>query len=82
MIKRNTTTLIVGLQILILMGQWFGSGSPQPALAQIADSGAQRAQIIEELKDTNGKLDQLIQLLGSGKVQVTLTDSDDKKAGH
>ena len=80
--KRNTFTLLVGLQLLILMGQWFGSGAPQPAMAQIADSGAQRAQMIEQLKDIDGKLDQLVQLLGSGKVQVSLTDSDDKKAGH
>ena len=80
--KRNTITLIVGLQLLILMGQWFGNNSPQPAMAQIADSGAQRLQIIEQLKDINGKLDQLLQLLGDGKLQVTLSDSDDKKAGH
>ena len=80
--KRNTITLIVGLQLLILMGQWFGSNSPQPAMAQIADSGAQRAQMIEQLKDIDGKLDQLVQLLGSGKVQVSLSDSDDKKAAH
>jgi hypothetical protein len=80
--KKNTVTLIVALQILILMGQWLGSGSPQPAMAQIADSGAQRAQMIEQLKDINGKLDQLVQVLSTGKVQVTLSDSDDKKAAR
>jgi hypothetical protein len=80
--KRNTTTLLVGLQILILMGQWFGSASPTPALAQIADSGAQRAQMIEQLKDINGKLDQIVKVLGDGKLQATPSDSDDKKAGN
>ena len=80
--KRNTITLIVGLQLLILMGQWFGNNSPQPAMAQIADSGAQRAQIIEQLKDINGKLDQMLRVLGDGKLQVSPSDSDDKKAGH
>jgi hypothetical protein len=80
--KRNPMALLVGLQVLILMGQWFGNNSQQPAMAQIADSGAQRAQIIEQLKDINGKLDQLLQVLGDGKLQVSLSDSDDKKASH
>jgi hypothetical protein len=65
--KRNPLTLIIGLQMLILMGQWFGSGSPTPALAQVADSGAQRAQMIEQLKDINGKLDQIVKVLTDGK---------------
>jgi len=80
--KKNTATLLVGLQILILMGQWFGGGSPTPAMAQIADSGAQRSQMIEQLKDINDKLDQLIKVLGDGKLQVRLRDSDEKKADH
>jgi hypothetical protein len=80
--KRNTTALIVAMQVLILMGQWFGNNSPQRAMAQIADSGAQRAQMIEQLKDINTKLDQLIQLLSTGKLQVPAGDSDDKKADH
>ncbi len=65
--KRNMTTLIVGMQLLILMGQWFGNNSPAPALAQIADAGAQRAQMIEQLKDINGKLDQIVKVLTEGK---------------
>jgi hypothetical protein len=80
--KKNTATLLVALQILILMGQWFGGGSPTPAMAQVADSGAQRLQMIEQLKDINAKLDQLVTLLGNGKLQVTLSDSDEKKAGR
>ncbi len=67
--KRNTISLIVGLQLLILMGQWFGNNSPTPAMAQIADSGAQRAQIIEQLKNVNDKLDQIIKLMPTGKPQ-------------
>ncbi len=80
--KRNIITLIVGLELLILMGQWFGNNSPQPAMAQIADSGAQRAQIIEQLKDINGKLDQMLQVLSNGKLQASPSDSDEKKAGQ
>jgi hypothetical protein len=67
--KRNPLTLIVALQLLILMGQWFGNNTPTPAMAQIADSGAQRAQIIEQLKSVNEKLDQIIKLLPPGKPQ-------------
>jgi hypothetical protein len=77
--KRNTTALLVGLQVLILMGQWFGGGSPTPAMAQIADSGAQRAQIIDQLKDINDKLDVLIKVLGDGKLPTTPGDSDGRK---
>jgi hypothetical protein len=80
--KRNTTTFLVGLQILILMGQWFGNGAPTPALAQIADSGAQRSQMIQQLKDINDKLDLLVKVLGDGKLQVSLRDSDEKKVGN
>jgi hypothetical protein len=80
--KRNTTTLLVALQVLILMGQWFGNNSPTPALAQIADSGAQRAQIIAQLKDIDGKMDQLLKVLSDGKLQMVPSDSDDKRAGH
>jgi len=80
--KRNTATLIVGLQILMIMGQWFGSNSPTPALAQIADSGAQRAQMIQQLKDINDKMDQLVKVLRDGKLQVHLSDSDEKSGTH
>ena len=65
--KRNTATLLVALQILILMGQWFGNNSPSPARAQIPDAGAQRAQMIEQLKSINDKLDQIIKLFPSPK---------------
>jgi hypothetical protein len=65
--KRNVTSLILGLQVLILMGQWLGNSGPTPAMAQVADAGAQRAQIIEQLKDINGKLDQLLTVIGNLK---------------
>jgi hypothetical protein len=73
--KRNTVTVLIGLQIVILMGQWFGGGSPTPAMAQIADSGAQRSQMIEQLKEINGKLDEIVKVLNNGKPPAAPSDS-------
>ncbi len=73
----NLLVIILVLQVLILCGQWFG-GPPQ-AQAQIPDAGAQRNEIIENLKDMNGKLDKLIDVLQSGSVQVKIAAPDDKK---
>ena len=52
-----TFTVLLALQVVVLIGQWsgIGSNSPNAAMAQIADSGAQRAQIIEQLKLVNAK---------------------------
>ena len=75
-----TFTLLVALQVLILISQWTGIGSPQKAsMAQIPDSGAQRAEIIEQLKLINANLDKIGAYLSGGKLQVHLADSDEKK---
>jgi cell division protein FtsB len=69
---------VVTLQLLILAGQW--ANKPvfiAEAHAQIPDAGAQRNQIIEQLKETNQKLDRLISLLESGEVQVRVANSDE-----
>ncbi len=74
----NTTRLlvvIVVLQGLILLGQWTGQGPVTPAHAQIPDAGAQRREIVSELRTMNGKMDKLIGLLESGKVQVALPEA-------
>jgi hypothetical protein len=65
--KRNALGIILTLQLLILIGQWFGVPGPSTAMAQIPDSGAQRAQMIEQLKAINGKLDQIITLMSATK---------------
>ena len=70
---------VLVLQGLLLMGQWTGQGPVTPAHAQIPDAGAQRNHMVEELKGINAKLDKLAQILESGKVQVRLGSSDDKK---
>jgi hypothetical protein len=77
-----TLTLLVALQLVIVIGQWTGVGSvltPQAAMAQIPDSGAQRAEIINELKLINANLDKIGTCLSDGKLQVHLADSDEKK---
>jgi hypothetical protein len=70
-------TVVVVLQGLILLGQWLGAPSLlSPAQAQVPDSGAQRVQIIEELKALNGKTERLISLLESGKLQVRVAGEE------
>ena len=70
---------VLVLQGLLLMGQWTGQGPVTPAHAQIPDAGNQRQAMIEELKTLNQKLDKLVQTLESGKVQVRVGPSDEKK---
>jgi hypothetical protein len=69
-------TVILVLQGLILMDQWLGR-SVSIARGQIPDQGAQLNQIIDEMKQSNEKLDHLTGLLESGKLQVELVKPDD-----
>jgi hypothetical protein len=76
-------TVIVVLQGLILAGQWLGAPSVvSPAQAQIPDAGGQRMEIISHLKSMNDKMDRLIGILESGKLEVHVTPADDNKAGR
>jgi hypothetical protein len=70
--------VIIVLQALTLLGQWTGSPRIAPASAQIPDTGGQRLQMIDELKATNQKLDRLVSLLESGKLQVITSMPDEK----
>ena len=76
--KRLLVVVIV-LQGLILFSQWGGSSPITPAYAQIPDAGAQRREVIDELKSLNAKMDKLTELLGSGKIQVKATLPEEKK---
>jgi hypothetical protein len=78
----NSTRLlavIVVLQGLILLGQWTGSGPVTPAWAQVPDAGGQRNQMIEELRSLNSKVDKLVEVISSGKLQVTVAKPDEKE---
>jgi hypothetical protein len=72
--------IIVVLQGLILAGQWSGGVNyVQPAMAQISDPGAQRIEMIAQMKDTNEKLDKLVEILESGNLQVKVSMPDENK---
>jgi hypothetical protein len=76
-------TIVLILQGLILVGQWLGNPSYiQAAPAQIPDGGAQRNAMIDELKTLNGKMDRLIGILESGKLEVRVAGADDNKGGR
>jgi hypothetical protein len=76
-------TAVLILQGLILVGQWVGTPSlVAPAQAQIPDAGGQRNEMIRELQSLNGKMDKLIGILESGKLEVHVSGADDNKAGR
>jgi hypothetical protein len=62
--------LMLVLQAVILLGQWVGQPALPRAQAQIPDTGAQRQEMIDQLRMTNSKLDQIISLLQSGNMHV------------
>jgi len=71
---------VLVLQVVMLAGQWLGSpGMIAPAQAQVANPGADRLEMIDQLKSVNAKLDKLIDILQSGKLQVTPVRTDDGK---
>lgn len=75
-------TAVLVLQGLILAGQWLGGPSiVSPAHAQIPDSGALKVETLKELQALNGKMDKLIGILESGKLEVRVAGADENKAG-
>jgi hypothetical protein len=73
-------TFILVLQLLTFFGRWVDWSYVTPAYAQgTSDAGSQRQQLIEQQKETNQKLDKLISLLESGKLQVTVAEESKKK---
>ncbi len=56
-----------------------GPGILPAARAQVMDSGAQRQQIVDELKSVNTKLDRLLTVLESGNLQVSTDTPDERK---
>ena len=70
---KSTRVLYVVLAIQSALIGYFLLLPAQPqALAQIPDQGAQLNQLIEQEKALNTKLDRLLQLLESGKLQVRI----------
>ncbi|HEV2293499.1 MAG TPA: hypothetical protein VGR35_06555 [Tepidisphaeraceae bacterium] len=79
----NSSKLLVAvvvLQGLTLASLWSGNAGNQlpSANAQAIDPGTQRLQMVEAQRETNAKLDQIIQLL-RGELQVRVTTPDEAK---
>ena len=76
-------TAIIVLQSLLLLGQWSGRGPVTPAFGQgVPDPGAQRLEMVAQLKDLNGRMDKLIDFMQSGNLQVRVAPVDEKKAAQ
>lgn len=70
---------IVVLQGLILLGQWTGGVSLPSASAQIPDPANRQMQMIDQLTQINGKLDQMVGILQGGDLQVKVAPTEEKK---
>ena len=65
--------VVVVVQTLLLLSLWAGGPAAGVARADgIPDAGAQREDILNQLKATNAKLDALTALLSGGKLEVTV----------
>lgn len=72
--------VIVVLQVITVIGQWIvPPGGATPAHAQLPDAGAQRNEVISQIKGTNERLDRLVSLLSSGNLQVKVAKPDETK---
>jgi hypothetical protein len=71
--------VVVALQGMILLGQLGGGSVVSPAIAQVPDAGAQRLEMIEELRALNAKLEKIEAILTDGELQVRVVSSDEDK---
>ncbi len=76
--------VVVLLQGLILLGQWTGAPVHQRAYAEAPEAMNSRALAVDELRDLNRKMDKLLDILGSGNLQVRVASPDDntKESGR
>ena len=77
--------VIIVLQAVMILGQWTGQARVSSATAQAeaapvaSDPGTRQLAIIDELKELNSKMDKLIDIMGSGNLQVKVVPPDEKK---
>jgi hypothetical protein len=71
--------VIAILQGLTLVTLWKGDAITTPARAALPDPGADRKDMIAELKGMNDKLGAIQKVLESGKLQVEVVAADNKK---
>lgn len=77
---RYLNVMLTVLAVVLTLNLWTawmgGEGVASRAYAQgIPDAGAQRQQIVDQLKLLNQKAEQIKELLVSGKVRVTVTNA-------
>lgn len=70
--RRSRVLYVVIAVQAVLIGYLAVNPSQPGAMAQIPDQGAQLLQVIEQSKQTNAKLDRIIGILESGKLQVKM----------
>jgi hypothetical protein len=74
--------LLAGLGLATCARVWLGPADWLPrAEAQIPDSGLQRKEMIDELARTNQLLEEVLHVLKSGTVKVSLASTDKPKSG-
>ena len=79
----NTSTnrllaAVLVLQVLTLAGQWGGQAASNTARADLPpDPAAMRLQQTEELKQLNQKLDKMVTILQSGRLEVRISNLAD-----
>ena len=71
--------VIAILQALMLVTLWKGDGIATTARANVPEPGADRKEMIAELKAMNEKLASVQKLMESGNLQVQVVAADDKK---
>ena len=77
-------SFLFGAGTIILVGAlWLTMSSPPPAYGQIPDSGAQRIEMIKELRAMNSKLDEisgyLREIRDDARKQMSAKDKDADK---
>jgi cell division protein FtsB len=75
--KEHMLLVVIAVQAAAIVGLMFGEAR-QAAVAQIPDQGAQLQKVIDETKQVNAKLDRIVTILESGKLQVKVAEPEAK----
>ncbi len=75
--KEHMLLVVIAVQAAAIVGLMFGEAR-QSAVAQIPDQGAQLQKLIDETKQVNTKLDRIVTILESGKLQVKVAEPEAK----
>lgn len=79
---RYLNTMLTVLAVLLALNLWTAwsggpSLSPEAHAQGIPDSGAQRMQMIDQLKKLNERTNEIKQLLESGEARVRIVSDED-----